>query len=197
GEGVENLKSTVLRLSPGPSGDSTREEIEPSPSSLGLSPPWEEPPAGQVLPSTLVEQASEPPALVEEKPAQAVELDWSGLIKQMRLSGMTLQLANHCVLVAIEENRVVLALDPQAATFRRPQLEERLEKALQSLLKRPLKLVIHDEAPKQDTPAVQIQRHQAERQKAAEQEIEQDPIVLALKERFDARIVPGSIKPLD
>ncbi len=48
-----------------------------------------------------------------------------------------------------------------------------------------------------ETPAAQILRQKQERQKTAEQAIEQDPIVLALKERLDARIVPGSIKPLD
>jgi DNA polymerase-3 subunit gamma/tau len=60
-----------------------------------------------------------------------------------------------------------------------------------------LKLVVQIETPTQETPASQIQRQKDERQKAAELEIEQDQNVIALKERLDARIIPGSIKPLD
>ncbi len=119
------------------------------------------------------------------------------IIKRMRLAGLTLQLANHCVLVELEENRIRLAMDPQAATFRTAQMEAHLEKALQAYFKRPLKLSITLEAPAQETPASQIQRQKEERQKAAEREIELDPVVLSLKERLDARIVPGSVKPLD
>ena len=123
--------------------------------------------------------------------------DWPTLIKQMQLAGLTLQLANQCVLLEVGETHVNLALDPKAATFRTPQLESYLEKALQTYLKRPLKLNFIGNAPMQETPAAQILRRKQERQKTAEQEIEQDPLVLALKERLDARIVPGSIKPLD
>jgi len=115
----------------------------------------------------------------------------------MRLGGMVLQLANHCILVELEENRITLAMDPRTSVLRSGQMEASLEKALQAYFKRPLKLQINLETPQQETPALQHQRHKDERQKAAEQEIEQDPVVAALKERLDARIVPGSIKPLD
>ena len=113
----------------------------------------------------------------------------------MGLTGLTLQLANHCILRGIEDNRVKLAMDPK--TFSTTQMESNLEKALQDYFNRPVKLHIDTEKPVKDTPADQIQRRRLERQKSAELEIEQDPIVLALKERLDARIVPGSIKPLD
>ncbi len=142
------------------------------------------------------------PAVTEPDAATAVatpalEGEWTDIIKRMRLAGLTLQLANHCVLVELEENRIRLAMDPQAATFRTAQMEAHLEKALQAYFKRPLKLSITLEAPAQETPALQIQRQKEERQKAAEREIELDPVVLSLKERLDARIVPGSVKPLD
>ena len=122
---------------------------------------------------------------------------WPDIIKQMRLAGMAQELANHCILEALEENSISLALDPRNALLRSGQVEANLEKALQSYFKRPLKLRIKLEKPGQETPAGRIQRHKEERQLAAEQEIEQDPVVAALKERLDARIVPGSIKPLD
>ena len=124
-------------------------------------------------------------------------LDWPSLIQKMRLSGLTLQLANHCILTRVEESAVHLALDPQASSFHTAQMEANLEKALHAYFGRPMKLKIQLERPTSETPALQIQRQKEERQKAAEQEIEQDPAVLALRERLDARIVPGSTKPLD
>jgi DNA polymerase-3 subunit gamma/tau len=123
--------------------------------------------------------------------------DWAGLIRAMRLAGPTQQLAHNCVPVAIEEGRIVLALDPAFAQIRTSQTEARLEKSLQTHFGKPLKLVIQVETPGQETPALQLQRQKDERQRAAEREIEQDPNVQALKERFDARIVPGSVKPID
>jgi DNA polymerase-3 subunit gamma/tau len=100
-------------------------------------------------------------------------------------------------LQAVEEHKVILAVDPQAGAFRTPQMESNLEKALQAYFQRPVKLVLNVEKPAQETPAQQMQREQQERQQAAEREIAQDPAVLALKERLGARVVPGSIKPLD
>ncbi len=158
-------------------------EIMPEPESKPSNPPLrEEPPTPE-------------PAIENQNAEMAA--DWPGLIKQMRLSGLTLQLANHCILAGMEENRLQLAMDPMAEGLRTAQLEANLEKALQAHFKRPLKLAITVEKPEQETPALQIQRQKEERQQAAEREIEQDPIVLSLKERLDARIVPGSIKPLD
>jgi len=133
--------------------------------------------------------------IAELSPPMANQADWPSIIKDMGLNGLILELANHCNLLGIEDKLIKLAMDPK--TFRTPQMESNLEKALQDYFSRPVKLHIDTEKPVQDTPADQIQRRKQERQKSAELEIEQDPIVLALKERLDARVVPGSIKPLD
>ena len=58
-------------------------------------------------------------------------------------------------------------------------------------------MVIKLEKLKQEAPVVQLQRQRNQRQTAAEVEIEQDENVKALKEAFDARVIPGSIEPLD
>jgi DNA polymerase III subunit gamma/tau len=135
---------------------------------------------------------SEPPA---DGPPPS--LDWPSMVRAMGLTGLTQQLANHCALVSPGDAQIVLALDPQSARIRTDQLESKLEKALQDHLGRPVKLLIQVETPAQATPALLIQRHNEDRQRAAELEIEQDPNIRALKERLEARVVPGSIKPLD
>jgi DNA polymerase-3 subunit gamma/tau len=137
-------------------------------------------------------------SLATESPATKPAIDdWHSLIRAMGVAAMTRELANNCILQSLDEKSCVLALDPQHAHIRVPRAEANLEKALQDHFHRPLKLIIKIEAPGHETPAVQIQRQKEERQRAAEIEIEQDENVKALKERFDAHIVPGSIKPLE
>jgi len=136
-------------------------------------------------------------AVAEPPPAASSTPDWPGLIRAMRLGGLTRELAHNCVLVAIEGDRCVLSLDPRSARIRTSQVEAKLEKALQDYFRRPLKLTITLEASTQETPALQLQRHREERQRAAELEIEQDENIRALKQHFDAWVIPGSIKPLD
>jgi DNA polymerase-3 subunit gamma/tau len=115
----------------------------------------------------------------------------------MGLVAMARELANHCILRSLDETSCVLALDPQLSHIRSPRAEANLEKALSAHFRRPLRLIIKTETGGLDTPAAQILKQKEERQRAAEIEIEQDETVRALKERFDARIVPGSVKPLD
>jgi DNA polymerase-3 subunit gamma/tau len=155
-------------------------------------------------PIPLAERKAQPSDASAEKNASAPQQasgevkTWPELIIAMRLVGATRELANNCVLIAAEEHRCVLGLDPQRGThIRTAQTEARLEQALQAYFKRPLKVDIRLESANQETPALQAQRQQEETQRAAELEIEQDENVRALKERFDARIVPGSIKPLN
>ena len=144
------------------------------------------------------------PATVQVEPGPAVHApqaesshDWHGLVQAMGIAGMTRELANNCVLQDLDEKSCVLALDPQHTHLRVSRVEANLEKALQDYFRSSLKLTIKLEAPNRETPASQIQREKEERQRTAEIEIEQDENIRALKERFDARIVPGSIKPID
>jgi DNA polymerase-3 subunit gamma/tau len=123
--------------------------------------------------------------------------DWNALIQAMGLAAMTLQLANNCELESLDEESCMLRLSPQMTHLKGQIATGNLEKALQEHFRRPLKLVIKLEAPGSETPALKIERQREERQRAAEIEMEQDENVRALKERFEARIVPGSIKPLD
>ncbi|NJD05222.1 MAG: DNA polymerase III subunit gamma/tau [Methylococcaceae bacterium] len=130
-------------------------------------------------------------------PPPSADGTWSRMIQSMGLAGMTLQLANNCVLAGIDDHSVTLNLDPQLSHIRTPQMEAKLEKALQALLGRPVRLQLSAVKAGEETPALQQQRLREERQRAAELDIEQDETVRALKERFDARIIPGSVKPID
>lgn len=124
-------------------------------------------------------------------------LDWLGIVKATGVGGMARELAHNCVLRGVDEKSCVLLLDPAQQQVRSPRVEERLQSALQAYYQRPLKLVIKVEKAAEDTPAVALERQRQEKQQAAEREIERDETVQAMMEAFNARVVPGSIEPLD
>lgn len=171
------------------------------------APPWQDlPPPWEMQPATSPEPDWEPnpqpqiaPAISNKAPPIALESDeaWFGLIQKMGLAGLTLQLASHCLLEKQEEGAVYLTLDPLASASRTAQLESNLQQGLEKALGHAIKLHIKEEKPAKETLAMRQSRLKAERQRAAELEIEQNPTVVAIKQRLDARIVPGSIAPLD
>jgi DNA polymerase-3 subunit gamma/tau len=129
-------------------------------------------------------------------PAAAVE-DWSTILAALNLSGMAAQLAAHCSLEQLAAGQIRLRLDTQGEMFRRPQVEQRLAEALSKHFGRTLRLEIQvGEAPVDDTPARRQARAEDERQRAAQDAIESDPNVRALRDMFGATVQPGSIKPI-
>lgn len=124
------------------------------------------------------------------------ELSWHEIVATMSIVGLTRELANNCILEGVDEQQCRLILDPKQAQIRSPRSEEKLQAAVQAYYKRPLKLVIKTEAVVADTPAVQIQKDKINRQQDAVDAIDNDENIQALKANFDARIIPGSIEPV-
>ena len=166
-------------------------------SSAGAAPAMDSPspPRRPVSHSAMPEDRPTPVTLAT---APSGDGSWPALIRAMGLNAMTRELANNCVLVRLDDRACELSLDPRLSHLRTPRAETALEKSLQNHFNKPINLQIRLEAaPEIETPASQIQREKDERQQAAITEIEQDEGVRALRATFDARIVPGSIKPLN
>jgi DNA polymerase-3 subunit gamma/tau len=89
-----------------------------------------------------------------------------------------------------------LLLDPSFQQIG-TKAEDNLRAALQNYYGKPLKLVISKQAEQQMTPALEIQKAREDRQQAAVDSINADENVQALKDTFGARILPGSIEPLN
>ncbi len=123
--------------------------------------------------------------------------DWPAIIQAMGVTGMSRELASNCSLRSIDAKLCLLMLDPQHAQLRTDRVRASLEKALQAYFQRPLKLVIDLDVTEQETPAALFRRQTEEKQKLAERTLEQDENVRALKELFDAKIVPGTIQPIE
>ncbi len=121
---------------------------------------------------------------------------WTDIIAIMKLESLTRELANNCVLEHIDNQTCKLLLDASHQQLLTSTREKKLQQALQNYRGAPLKLAIKIEQAQLETPAVQFAKDQEDRQQAAVDAINSDANVLALKEHFDARIMPGTIEPV-
>ncbi|OAI15099.1 MULTISPECIES: DNA polymerase III subunit gamma/tau [Methylomonas] len=164
--------------------------------------PASDPVAAVVTPAA-APVAAESPAAVEPKPQmRSVSPDslrpeqWPEIIAALNIGGRARELANNCVLDGIDDHTCRLLLDPsfhQVGT----RAEDTLRAALQQYFGRPIKLVIAARAGDLMTPALQMQKAKEDRQQAAVESIQTDPTVQALKDTFGARVLPGSIEPIN
>jgi DNA polymerase-3 subunit gamma/tau len=142
---------------------------------------------------TKTEESTQEPVAAEQG---AKPDNWNAIIAALKIGGRTRELANNCVLDAIDDNVCRLLIDP---SFQRVGniAEEKLRDALQKYYGKSLKLDISLQTTHEMTPALEIQKAREDKQQAAVDAINADPHVQALKENFDARILPGSIEPLN
>jgi DNA polymerase-3 subunit gamma/tau len=141
-------------------------------------------------PANAISHASAP-----TQPSPAAD-NWQAIIAALNIGGRTRELANNCVLDNIDEHNCRLLIDP---SFQRVGniAEEKLREALQKHFARPLKLHISEQTSQQMTPALEMQKAREDRQQTAVDTINADTNILALKDTFGARIMPGSIEPLN
>jgi len=128
---------------------------------------------------------------------------WHALVTRMSeagsISALARELATQGGLRAIDDTasppRWVLVVERE--TLRSPALRDKLAAALAAELGRPLQLELEPGTP-EDTPARRDAAERQRRQAAAEAAIQGDAVVKELLSQFKtARIVPGSIKPLE
>ena len=162
--------------------------------------PASQPPSGVKRAATTASASPRPAAAPRAKSATAGEPgneEWSAIVATLGLQGPAAQLAAHCTLVGRKGAAVKLRLDRDGEHLRRPQLEQRLAQALGQHYGEPIRLDIEVSDAVEVTPARQQARAADARQKAAEQAIETDSNVRAMREIFGATVAPGSIKPLN
>ena len=139
-------------------------------------------------------EAMHSPEQTAEAHAQA-EL-WHSLVEQLlqaqKIQAMTRELAMQSQLVAQRDTAWTLQVERESLTS--PANLERLQTALQSI-GHELTLNVQI-GPVSDTPALRMALRQQQRLQQAEQEVLSHPLVQQLMQTFDAKIVPGSIKPL-
>jgi DNA polymerase-3 subunit gamma/tau len=135
----------------------------------------------------------------EQKQAPASHADaelWHGLVEQLlqaqKIQAMTRELAMQSQLITRIDDKWTLQVERESLTS--PANLERLQTALQSI-GHELTLNVQIGAVS-DTPALRMALRQQQRLEQFEQEVLSHPLVQQLMQTFDAKIVPGSIKPL-
>ena len=123
--------------------------------------------------------------------------DWHAFVAGLGLKGMAAQLADNCVFQAWDGKRLSLCVDPVCSGLIGSLAEQRLQEALSASADRPVKLHLIAQASETETPAQRLARENDARQAATEADVSGDPVVLALEEAFDARIVPDSIRRIE
>ncbi len=121
--------------------------------------------------------------------------EWGALVEQLKLTGITKQVAMNCALIERQGNDFRLALEPGHAQLFNKSIEERLKAALEQQLGAPVGLRFQVGGTVEETPARQRFQQQAERQQVAAEQVIQDPHVRDMRETFGAQIV--TVHPLD
>jgi DNA polymerase III subunit gamma/tau len=122
--------------------------------------------------------------------------NWVDMIAAMKLESLTRELANNCVLEQFDDAVCKLLLDASHQQLLTVSREKKLQQALQEYRGVPIKLIIKIEEVSIQTPAVQAAKATEEIQQAAIDAINADANIRALKEHFDAKVMPGTIAPV-
>jgi DNA polymerase-3 subunit gamma/tau len=126
---------------------------------------------------------------------QPETLAWADVIPQLKLVGMTLALASHCVFKRWDEQTLELSLAPKHKPLLNDKMLQRFSDALKNYYQKPIKLDIQLATSEQLSPAEQVQAQREQQQLQAEQVILQDEHVKTIISQFDAKLV--STQPLN
>jgi len=154
-------------------------------------------------------KAEEPAPSKTEKPKEFIKTNkWHEIIPQLSLQGRSAELIKHCLLESKENGIISLVLDKSSEGLLAEQIHTEIELALGEYYDEFLTLKISiDEvevvetvgdvvkSEDKETPSRRTMREKNEVQLQAEQNIEADPFVIELKNRFGAQVVPGSVQP--
>ena len=132
----------------------------------------------------------------QQAAGKAVTQDWRQILEGLAVSGMVKQLAANCQLLQQDGNTIRLGLDPRCKQLLSPKAEKRLQQALGEYFDTDIRLEIDTGTDGgHETPAQAEAREKDERQQQAEKSIEEDGFVQAMKETFNAEVIPGSVRP--
>ncbi len=143
-------------------------------------------------------------ACISDKPVAAEQGGqsdkWSEIVKSLGLDGMAKQLAANCVVKNFTDEKLHLLVAPSHASMLSAGIEQRLNSALVAYYGHNINLHIETGETavlNEETPAEQLKKEQQNRLKQAEQAIAQDDNIRALKETFNAQVLPNSVQPRD
>ncbi len=149
----------------------------------------------QASPAISTEPAKTPTP-VKQAVAQSSE-DWPALVEQLALKGMTKMLAQHSEARVLSADTTELCVPEIHKHLLEKTYQAKIQEALNKHFGQSVKLKIAVGDVTGMTPAALQQQKIEAKQSAAVAAIETDPVVQALVENFDAKIIVSSIKPIE
>ncbi|MDA3868760.1 MAG: DNA polymerase III subunit gamma/tau [Gammaproteobacteria bacterium] len=199
-------KTAVAAASPTSAQAAQTGTTQPASAPLSNASPSASPPPRVAEPSPPLAAAPAPPAAARPAAVNRDSRDWREILQGLPISGMVKQLAANCVLCEITDQIIQLSVGEGHKQLCNVKSEKRLQQALCEYFDRDLRLeivvakaataVAEPVDGRIETPAQSQARETNERQRRAESSVEEDGFVQALKENFNAEIVPGSVKPV-
>ncbi|HET9482974.1 MAG TPA: DNA polymerase III subunit gamma/tau [Xanthomonadales bacterium] len=145
------------------------------------------------VPQRGVEPAAVAPAR-DATPRTIETSDWLEVIDRSGMRGPLRELALNSVPLGLDGDRLRLGLKPSHEHFRSDAMTRQLADALAPSYG-PLRILFESVGNGAESAADRARRQQSARQAQAEAAIAADPVVQALMNRFDARVVPNSTRP--
>jgi DNA polymerase-3 subunit gamma/tau len=144
------------------------------------------------------DKVANPQAIAAPAPGTAALTpeNWSGVVPQLEISGITRQLAAHCALRGRTGTTLQFALDPRDQHLRTKAQEEKLAQALSRYCGESVQVEIALATPQVETLAAAHDRQVASAAEAARHSLETDATVKSLKDNFGATLQVETIRPL-
>ncbi|MBA3595185.1 MAG: DNA polymerase III subunit gamma/tau [Pseudomonadota bacterium] len=173
-------------------------------SEVPQAPPWEDellatpaPATGPVPAPAPVQTA--PPAAATPPPDSPLGTEWTALVNRMVATEMIAALARELALQSElrSQGEGVWTLRVERESLNQAAAREKLQVALKTALQDsgPAPRVVVELGPVSDSPSRRNAAAALERQRQAEETIQNDPFVQDMVRDWGAKIVPGSIKP--
>ena len=164
-------------------------------------------PALEIQPETMVEILKpkiNKPELVQalvNKPNKKEQ--WLDIIPQLSLTGQSAELIKHSLLASKEDGMISLTLEVSNQGLISDAIKDEMQTALSQYYGESLNLSFtvakietkENSGTINETHSKRSERKETEAQQQAEHNIETDPFVIELKNRFGAQLVPGSVHP--
>ncbi|MBL3556737.1 MULTISPECIES: DNA polymerase III subunit gamma/tau [Marinobacter] len=148
-----------------------------------------------VEPALEPEQAPVPAELPVESLPESGEFVWEQHFRSLGIVGMPGNLASNAAM-SRHGDEIVLTIDEGHARLLNARHEEKIGEALRKRFGDTITLRVEQGDAGGRTPAAWEERQRRARQKAAEEAIRNDPAVQSIVERFEARVVEQSIRPV-
>jgi DNA polymerase-3 subunit gamma/tau len=167
--------------------------------------PWEEAtPAAATMTAPMPTPMATPTPAITAAPLPAASTSplgdaWAELVNRLVASDSVAALVRELALQSELRSQAdgVWTLRVERESLNQVTAREKLQLALQVALPgQPAPQLLVELGPVLDTPARRSAAAQIERQRQAEETIENDPLVQDMVRQWGARVVPGSIKPL-